>query len=148
MNAAIAVEKHILKTVPSVMRVIRSEMKQVAKSHLSIPQFRILAHLCSGESTPSALADLQGVSLPAMSKMLDILASRKHLRRRPSPHDGRSQIVELLPKGRVTFESLKENVEILLRPKFERLTPNEIKLLTKALLLLDSIFAAEEGSGH
>jgi hypothetical protein len=43
MNAAIAVEKHILKTVPSVMRVIRSEMKQVAKSHLSIPQFRILA---------------------------------------------------------------------------------------------------------
>ena len=71
----------ILDAVPGTMRLIRTLLRAAAKAELSPPQLRILSHVSRGTATASELADLQGVSPVAISKMTDVLVNRKLLTR-------------------------------------------------------------------
>lgn len=147
MDAKPSLGKQMLKSIPAVMRMIRQEMRPAAAGELSIPQFRILAHLSPGQMTISTLADLQGVSLPAMSKMLDGLCERHFVRKKACHDDRRTQWIELLPKGRKIFEKMQGHVEVRLNHYLRRLSPNQIKVLEEAMLILYAQFAERRSGG-
>jgi DNA-binding MarR family transcriptional regulator len=147
MHSRRSLGKQILKSIPSVMRVIRREMMPIAAGQLSIPQFRILAHLSHGEETVSSLAQLQGVSLPAISKMLDGLVAKKMVRKKACANDRRSQWAELLPKGRKIFDRMQEQVAIKLNEQLATLSSSDTKVIEEALQILYLRFAARKSNG-
>src|SRR3954453_17423430 len=81
--------RHLLDTVPLVMRVIRQHMRR-QRSGLTVPQFRTL---CFDDSTEgrslSDAADFIGLSLPAMSRLVDGLVDNGLMERRPCEDDRR-----------------------------------------------------------
>src|SRR3954451_15009485 len=82
--------QHLLDTVPLVMRVIRTHMRR-HRSGLSVPQFRTLCFVStSSGSSLSAAADFIGLSLPAMSRMVDGLVGGELLMRETADNDRRS----------------------------------------------------------
>ena len=64
------IAKRLLEVIPKCMRVIRRELRQFAKPSLTVPQFRVLAHINSGTELTSDLAEQHGISLPAIAATL------------------------------------------------------------------------------
>ena len=63
--------RHVMETVPTLMRAIRKEMRSYREAGLSVPQFRLLIYLNRNEGVSlSDVAGHLGLSLPAMSRMV------------------------------------------------------------------------------
>ncbi len=79
-----------------------AEMRRTFERHgLDPAQFDVLATLRrAGDLTPAELTRASMVTSGAISQRLDRLEARGLLRRRPSPRDGRSTVVELTGPGR------------------------------------------------
>src|SRR3982751_6748690 len=81
--------RELLDTVPLVMRVIRSHMRR-HRSGLTVPQFRTLCFVSTTDgSSLSAVAEFIGLSLPAMSRLVDGLVEQRLMDRRPCDDDRR-----------------------------------------------------------
>src|SRR5437763_14412529 len=84
-----ACARDLLDTVPLVMRVIRGHMRR-HRCGLTVPQFRTLCYVSTAEGPSlSAVADFIGLSLPAMSRLVDGLVEQKLMARRASGDDRR-----------------------------------------------------------
>jgi DNA-binding MarR family transcriptional regulator len=79
----------------------------MAASPLTPEDFAVYSWLrLRGPVTPTALAADLGMHQPTLSNYLRRMTGRGHLRRRPNPLDGRSQLVSLTAAGtRVTERS-------------------------------------------
>jgi len=88
----------LLTGVPSVMRFIRYQMRQHRQAELSVPQFRSLVFLSHNENASlSEMAEHLGLSLPATSRMVELLVKRGWMRRRTElshARDARARHVE------------------------------------------------------
>jgi DNA-binding MarR family transcriptional regulator len=93
----------ILDVVPGTMRVIRRLLREAAKGELTVPQLRILAHVSRNVTTAAELAELQGVSPAAISKMVDALANRGLLLRTRKEGDRKQIFLQLSPKGKSVY---------------------------------------------
>ena len=75
----------------------------VGPSAVTGSEFAVTSCLDStGPATPSALADLLGVSATTLSATIDRLVRKGQLRRVPNPDDGRSYLIELTEDGHAT----------------------------------------------
>jgi DNA-binding MarR family transcriptional regulator len=64
-------------------------------------EFSLLLLLLGNEDvTPKALCRALAVPASNLTPIVDRLIEQGHVRRAPSSHDGRSQLIELTPKGR------------------------------------------------
>src|ERR1700685_2433550 len=80
----------ILDVVPPIARTIRKMMRQHRLAGLSVPQFRALGLLSvSPQASLSCVAESIGSSLPAASRMIDGLVSKKLVGRKECCHDRR-----------------------------------------------------------
>lgn len=61
----------------------------LADTKLSLPQYRLLAFLSSGDRAASRLAEHLTVSRPSITAIVDGLVDRGFVERRPSPDDRR-----------------------------------------------------------
>ena len=69
--------REVLDTVPLVMRFIRDQVRRRRTAGLSLPQFRTLIFLNRiKNSSLSAVAEHLGLSLPAMSRLINGLVAR------------------------------------------------------------------------
>jgi DNA-binding MarR family transcriptional regulator len=86
------------------------------------------------------------VSLPTISKSVDVLARRGWIERWVDKHDRRQTIVRLTPKGRRALGDMKRRAERHLARKLSPLRPAERAGLVSALGLVASAFVnnAEE----
>lgn len=132
--------KMILDIVPSVMRYIRIEMRSLAKSELTIPQFRILARLSISETTNRELAEWIGVSAPTMTRMVDGLVKKNLVKRTSQVGDRRQIQLNLTEKGLVTFSRLRGLVQNKLAEKVEELTGEKKRQLANGLKVLREMF--------
>jgi MarR family transcriptional regulator for hemolysin len=82
--------QQVLETIPLLMQTIRSGVRRLRNPDLSVPQFRTLAilHHEPGSSL-SALADVLGLTPPAMSRLVDGLVKRGLVTRKTSAVDRR-----------------------------------------------------------
>ena len=84
------------------------------RAGISTSELQALRHLVDGSCGPVELSHLLGVTSAASSGVVDRLAARGHVQRRPHPADGRRTQVEVTPGGR-------EEIDSLLAPMRDRL---------------------------
>lgn len=102
--------REVLESVPSVMRVIRSELRKHRARELSVPQFRTLNFLSRNKGASlSEVAEHIGLTLPSMSTLVDGLVTRNFAVRRTHPHDRRRVTLELTNSGQMILRSARCN---------------------------------------
>jgi DNA-binding MarR family transcriptional regulator len=80
----------------AIMRLARRLRQEPGQLNLTLTQLSALASLDRhGPLTPGALAEVEKVSPPSMTRVLAALEERGLVVRRPHPGDGRQQIVEV-----------------------------------------------------
>ena len=137
-NTKLCAEK-ILEIVPEIMNALRTEMRQQAKFELTVPQFRVLARLNKSKTTSSDLAEWIGVSLPSISRMIEILVKRELVNRVSNPRDRREVSLELTLKGKNHFLEIKKRAQESFARKIENLGSDEKLKLITGLDILNSL---------
>jgi len=135
----------VLETVPLVMRSVRSELRKHRGSDLSVPQFRTLFYVSRHEGTSlSAVADHVGLTLPSMSRIVDMLVARKLVTRTTHHGDRRRMTLTLTNQGRATLRSARKVTESYLGDLFEALSSENRATLVEAMQILRPIFSQSQ----
>jgi DNA-binding MarR family transcriptional regulator len=134
----------ILDVVPPVARAIRKMMRQHRLAGLSVPQFRALGLLSfSPQASLSCVADYIGSSLPAASRMIDGLVSKKLVGRKECCHDRRQISLVLTPLGRSAFIESRQAAQRQLGEQLAGLSETRKKCVTEAMRYLGEIFGSD-----
>ena len=80
-------------------RLAKVVEKAVGEVDLTLPQYRMLAHLASGTAAASVLAGTLAVSRPSLTALADGLVARGLVERRADPGDRRRVDHVLTPTG-------------------------------------------------
>lgn len=144
--------REVLTAVPLVMGVIRAEMRACRTHGLSVPQFRTLgfAHRYPGQSLSEA-ADHIGLTLPAMSRLIDGLVKCRLMMRRPHPADRRYVTLDLTARGRRLLESAMETALAALAERFSALGEEDTAAVLRAMCILQPLFGRDDAprrNGH
>ncbi len=132
----------LLDVVPIVMAVIRGHMREFRDCDLSIPQFRTLAYLNREPGASlSDVADYIGLTLPAMSRLIDGLVERKLISRQTPAGDRRKITLNLTARGGTTLESNLETTQEHLAEHLAGLKPEDYRVIIRAMELLRPLFA-------
>ena len=131
------VSKLIFDCSPRLMALMRSEVRHQAQGSLTIPQLRVLAHLNRNIGQISQLSELQGVSQPAMSKIVKGLEQRSFLSRISNRDDRRCSHLSLTSLGRETFNRIKKLGISSFSKKLSRFSSEELKEVESAFVLIE-----------
>ncbi len=131
----------VLDTVPPIMQFIRTEMRRHRALNISVPQFRVLTFL---ERRPggslSDVAERVGLSLPAMSRLIDGLVDRGLLTREDSPEDRRRVSLRMTEAGRDLVRTARQGALTQLAEVLEQLGPKEKGQVVAAMEILRPMF--------
>jgi DNA-binding MarR family transcriptional regulator len=97
----------LLFVVMLVMRTVAAHMRR-SPDALAPTQMGMLMKVAMGPCTMSALARYQAVSLPTISKSVDMLVRRGWLERWVDKHDRRQTMVRLTDEGRRVLTDIKK----------------------------------------
>jgi DNA-binding MarR family transcriptional regulator len=126
------------------MHFIRYQMRRHRQAGLSVPQFRALIYLSHNENASlSDIAEHLGLSLPATSRMVELLVKRGWMRRRSRSSDRRCICLSLTGRGRAVFEAALEATQVALRQRLKALSAGEVSLVSGAMQVLTRAFAPE-----
>jgi DNA-binding MarR family transcriptional regulator len=138
--------QEVLTTVPAVMRFIRQQMRRHRQAELTVPQFRTLVVLSrSNDTSLSALAEHLGLSLPAASRMVELLVKRGLMQRQTQSKDRRRVSLSLTRQGRETFQRALDATQIALTTRLKTLTHPDIAQIRAAMRILSRVFDLENG---
>ena len=141
--------KELLLGIPTIMRFIRHQMRRHRHAELTIPQFRVLVFLShSGDSTLSAAAEHVGLSLPAASRMVDLLVKRGLTTRRAQSRDRRRVSLALTRRGRAAFKAALRAAEKALAQSFQPLSRQELGQVVTAMRILNRVLATDNSHPH
>jgi DNA-binding MarR family transcriptional regulator len=132
--------KMILDIVPPLMRYVKNEMRVLAKSELTVTQFRVLARLSRSAAANRELAEWIGVSAPTMTRMIDALLHKELVTRIQQSEDRRQIEMKLTAKGQTTFDQIKEAVQRKLAEKIRDLPNDKRKSIADGLGALRDTF--------
>ncbi len=131
----------VLDTVPLVMQFIRVEMRRHRSLNISVPQFRVLTFL---ERRPggslSEAAERVGLSLPAMSRLIDGLVDRGLLTREDSAADRRRVALRITDSGRELVRTARQGALTRLSETLESLSGDERAHLIETMEMLRPLF--------
>jgi DNA-binding MarR family transcriptional regulator len=140
--------RDILETVPLVMRFIRDQVRLRRTAGLSLPQFRTLLFLSRVKnSSLSAVAGHLGLSLPAMSRLINGLVSNKQVERQPVSTNRRQIALTLTARGRATLEKVRYEIRLRLTDSLKNLAAAEQKTVQRAMRVLHKAFDNHTTSG-
>ena len=125
-----------MDVVPKAMREFRKEMRSSRSVGLTVPQFRILALLAEGHGGNRELAENVGVSVAAMSRMVDWLSKHHLVERLKDKTDRRKVQVQLTNEGRGHFAEFRKEASQRLEKRMASLDAANRKNLSKGLSAL------------
>ncbi len=135
----------VLDTIPSIMQAVRVQMRRSRGPGVSVPQFRVLTYLNRTEGASlSAVADRVGLSLPAMSRLVDGLVDRNLVRREESETDRRFVVLRLTAEGRNLVHTARAATQTHLAEALDGLTPTQRTQVMHAMQLLRPLFLPHE----
>lgn len=139
----------VLDTVPLIMQSIRVHMRRSRGAEISVPQFRVLTFLNRTQGASlSAVADRVGLSLPAMSRLIDGLVVRDLIHREESESDRRFVALELTAAGRELVRAARVGAQSHLAETLESLSQAQRAQVGQVMALLRPLFLpAETPSG-
>ncbi|MEV4638770.1 MarR family winged helix-turn-helix transcriptional regulator [Actinoplanes sp. NPDC049548] len=91
------------------------------------------ARLAGDGATVMQLAEHLDVTKQAASQMVEDLAKKGYVERRPHPDDARARLIVLTEKGRACTRAADEAAEEVLRPWAEQLGPERLATLRQDL---------------
>ena len=104
-------------------------------------QFSVLARLEDGPLTPRALADIEKVSAPSMTRTVGCLVDDGLVERHDDPEDGRRVLVELTEQGRALLLATRRRRGRWMSERVRELSPEEQATLAEATEILRRIAA-------
>jgi DNA-binding MarR family transcriptional regulator len=113
-------------------------------SHLSIGQGRLLMGINCGVHTVSELAEAGSVSLPTISRKIDLLVDKGLVSRKVDPDDRRAVILEITGEGSRTLQSLRAHANKQLSKFLASLSDDELEKIRESLQLLRRAFCMSE----
>jgi DNA-binding MarR family transcriptional regulator len=122
-----------MDVVPKAMREFRKEMRSSRCAALTVPQYRILAQLYYENANNRELAEQLGVSVAAMSRMIDWLSKHGLVERKVNPGDRRMVKVQLTRKGRGHFAKFRKEALSRLQKRLATLDGDAKKNLNNGL---------------
>ncbi len=127
-----------LDAIPRLMCDLRNELS-ASSSGLTVAQFRCLKMVHRGSDVSLGdLADANGVSAPAMSKMVDGLVENGLLERRPAADDRRRLNLTVTAAGRRKLEAVGDRLKATLAGRLSSLSSAELAALERALVSLNA----------
>lgn len=133
--------RDLLETVPLVMRFIRDPVRRGRAAGLSLPQFRALNFLHRvTDSSLSAVAGHLGLSLPAMSRLVNGLVARGLVERRTVATNRRQVALALTARGQAVLEKVRGGIRRRLAEALKSLPAAEQKTIQRAMQALRNAF--------
>jgi DNA-binding MarR family transcriptional regulator len=134
----------LLDVVPRVMRVVRAQMRSHRAADLSVPEFRTLGFL-NGHAGASLgdVADHIGLTLPSISKLVDILVERKLVIREFDPGDRRRVTLALTGRGRAILQATHGPTQAHLAEVLTALSQTERATVVQAMQVLRPLFTSD-----
>jgi DNA-binding MarR family transcriptional regulator len=136
------VAREVLNAAMLLMRGVAAELRQTATKPLAPGQMSTLMKIADGPCTMSQLARHQAVSLPTVSRSVDMLVRRGFVERWIDKADRRQTLVRLTSDGREALASVRRRAEAHIESKLETLTADERLQMVAASQLLTNIFSA------
>lgn len=138
-----ACARELFDTLPLGMRIIRQHMRR-HRSGLTVPQFRTLYFVStySGCSL-SATADFIGLSLPAMSRLVDWLVEKGLMESRRCPDDRRQVKLSVTASGDAALRESRQIAQAELAKGIAHLTPEQRAALVSTMQVLRDAFSTE-----
>ena len=131
----------VLDTVPLIMQFIRVEMRRSRGPGISVPQFRVLTFLNRTEGASlSAVADRVGLSLPAMSRLVDGLVTRDLVGREESAEDRRRVVLRLTPLGKDLVRTARAGAQARLAEVLATLSAANRAEISQAMESMRTVF--------
>lgn len=142
-----ACASELLDTVPLIMRIIRQHMRR-HRAGLTVPQFRTLCYATTYVGCSlSAVADFIGLSLPAMSRLVDGLVDKRLMKRRTSEDDRRHVQLSVTAAGKATIEQARQLAQDRLAKVVSRLSAEQQQTLASTMQVLQEVFTPEVADG-
>ena len=132
--------RELLHVVMLVMRTVAADMRR-SHPHLAPVQMGSLMRIAAEPCTMSDLARHQAVSLPTISKSVDMLERSKWVERWVDKQDRRQTIVRLTPSGRRVLTDIKRRAERQVAATLAPLAATERAQLIAVLKALTRILA-------
>jgi DNA-binding MarR family transcriptional regulator len=134
----------LLNVVPVIMRHIRMEMRKSRGYDMTVPQFRTLAYLSSNEGASlTDLAEYIGLTLPSVSKMVDLLVARELVQRSTCVQDRRRVKLSLTGSGRVAWSIAYQAAKAYLVQKLVQLPDTDQEMVERAMKGIKPLFIKE-----
>jgi DNA-binding MarR family transcriptional regulator len=129
----------------AVMRLAR-RLRQQTEGEVTASQLSALASVSRlGPLTLGALAAVERVRPPTMTRIVGHLEAAGLVVRRPAPGDRRSARVELSPAGRELLDRSRTRKDAYLAERLAALTPAEVAVLRQAAAALERLLEADGG---
>ncbi|HEY1305107.1 MAG TPA: MarR family winged helix-turn-helix transcriptional regulator [Vicinamibacterales bacterium] len=135
---AAVLARDLLHVTMQMMRSVAREMRR-APLPVAPAQVGALMRLKMAPVTMSELARHMGVSLPTVSKSVDVLVDRGWVERWVDPTDRRQTIVRLTAEGRRVTTSMKRQSERHVATLLAGLTPQQRAQLMSTLDVLKDV---------
>ena len=123
-----------------VMRTVAADMRREPGA-VAPAQMGTLMKVSVAPCTMSGLARHMAVSLPTMSKSVDMLVGRGWLERWVDKHDRRHTMIRLTPQGRRVLNGIKKRTEQHVGRSLTPLTTAEREQLVAAMRVLTRVLA-------
>jgi DNA-binding MarR family transcriptional regulator len=130
----------LLDVLPPLIRAIRAAMREYRGARFTVPQFRVLGFVSLQPCTSKQIAEWQGVSVAAMSRMVGTLVRRGMLRRTPDVADRRQIELRLSRRGKNEFARLRQAIEAALAARLALLPAARKRALGTGLTALEELF--------
>jgi DNA-binding MarR family transcriptional regulator len=137
--------RELLNVALLVMKGVAAELRR-SELPLAPAQLGTLMRVATGSCTLSELARHQLVSLPTMSRSVDMLVRRQLLERWIDEEDRRQTLVRLTPQGSRVVAEVKRRSEQHVARILEELSGDEHARVVDALDVLDRVLNNSDDS--
>jgi DNA-binding MarR family transcriptional regulator len=134
----------LVDLVNLVTQVIWADLRQ-SNATIELTQWATLRRIARGPCTMSELARHKGVSLPTISKSIEMLVRRGLVERWVDNADRRQTLVRLTARGRRTLADCRRRIEELLDAKLSALPAAERDILAASLQNVLRVLGPEAG---
>jgi DNA-binding MarR family transcriptional regulator len=136
--------KQLIDTVPLVMQFMRRQMRRASKQELSIAQLRTL-YFISVHDHPSlsCAADFIGLSLPAMSRLVDALVKKGLVSRTACINDRRHVRLCVTNAGQSAIDIAWQGTHARLAREVAEMTLQQRSAISGAMDILRATFDPE-----
>lgn len=127
--------------VGRLTRALRRDAKDATIGHGGLSALATL--ITDGPQRAGALAETEGITAPAMTRILNSLEDLGYVERTPDPADGRAQLVAATPLG-TELVLHKRAVRLrALQQRLERLSDEERDAVLAALTALEELTSGD-----